>query len=90
MVLRKAKAKNTRVGLTTAEALKKLEALRRNTVERHNGYAQRIDLAKSIRDKQISNTYRIERNQILGHQSHAGALPQHLKLRLDVLNQMLQ
>ena len=70
MVLRKPKAKNARVGMTTAAALKKLEALRRNTVERHNGYAQRIDLAKSIRDKQISNTYNIERNQILGYQSH--------------------
>ena len=90
MVLRKPKAKNARVGMTTAAALKKLEALRRNTVERHNGYAQRLDLAKSIRDKQTSNTYNIERNQILGYQTHAGTLPQHLKLRLDVLNQMLQ
>ena len=90
MVLRKPKAKNARVGMTTAAALKKLEALRRNTVERHNGYAQRLDLAKSIRDKQTSNTYNIERNQILGYQTHAGTLPQHLKLRLDVLNNLLQ
>ena len=68
----------------------RLEALRRDTVERHQGYAQRIDLAKSIQEKTDTANYRMERESILSHQTQAGHLPQHLQLRLDLLNRLLQ
>ena len=74
----------------SARAHARLEALRRDTVERHQGYAQRLDLAKTIREKTDAANYRMERESILGHQTQAGHLPQHLELRLDYLNRLLQ
>ena len=74
----------------SARAHARLEALRRDTVERHQGYAQRLDLAKTIREKTDASNYRMERESILGHQTQAGHLPQHLELRLDYLNRLLQ